>query len=80
MSSTKRTQYYTREHTNMYGTMICVLVIAAGTKGTKYHLYKGTHLYVDSTLMVGLPGEHTYGVATISWLLKIIGLFCKRVL
>ena len=39
------------------------------------HIYTPTYIYIQgSAHLVASP----YGVASTSWLLKIIGLFCKR--
>jgi len=51
------------------------------------HIYTHTNSVVHTLSPVLLPGRQStplrvlfYGVATISMLLKIIGLFCKRAL
>ena len=40
----------------------------------------GIHIRRDLSLVTHSPSNKTYGVATISRLLKIIGIFCKRAL
>jgi len=46
----------------------------------KHHSHNAPYRKVRWLLQKNVPHRIEYGVATISWLLTIVGLFCKRAL
>jgi len=68
------------DKTFVIGAVVWTRILMNPCKCSMQHTHMYVYIYIVSNTQTLCVEEATYGVASISRLLEIIGLFCKRAL